>query len=217
MNFSKSIFIVLVFVLASVIVHTFYVHQANFKTIDNENRGLKNEVARLKTDSEKIKANHKSDLTAKNQLVAELQEKVQSLENQLAQKETEAQTSQNENQQLQKTEAQLHNKVQNLENQIAQKITETQTAREEIQRLRRLGAELQDRAQDLKNQLAQKKTEAQTFQDQTQQLRKAETQRKYKFIIDASPSIRQISPYPYYPSQTDERNERIWTIVQPLF
>ena len=49
-----------------------------------------------------------------------LQEKVQSLENQLAQKETEAQTSREENQQLKTAETALREKVQNLELQLGQ-------------------------------------------------------------------------------------------------
>ena len=37
------------------------------KRVFNENQGLKNEIARLKTASEEIKVGHKSDLTAKIQ------------------------------------------------------------------------------------------------------------------------------------------------------
>lgn len=75
MNLTKSIIFILAVVLASVIVHAFYLHQVSFRSIVNENQEFKNEIGRLKVISEEIMAAYDSDLTAKIRLVEELQKK----------------------------------------------------------------------------------------------------------------------------------------------
>ena len=79
MNLTKLTILVLAFLLASVIVHSFYLHQAQRK-IDNENQELEDEIAYLKTTSGEIKAAYNSDLSAKIRLVDALQQKNMGLE-----------------------------------------------------------------------------------------------------------------------------------------
>ena len=75
MNLTKLTILVLAFLLASVIVHSVYLHQGPLTKIDNENQELKNEIAYLKTASGEIKAAYNSDLSAKIRLVEALQKK----------------------------------------------------------------------------------------------------------------------------------------------
>ena len=67
MKVTKPVIIILAVALVAVIGYAFYLHEGPLKKIFNENQGLKNEIARLKTASEEIKVGHKSDLTTKIQ------------------------------------------------------------------------------------------------------------------------------------------------------
>ena len=69
MKSTQLVIIIPAVVLVAVIGYAFYLHQGPIKSIFNENQNLKNEITRLKTASEKIKAGYESDLTAKIRLV----------------------------------------------------------------------------------------------------------------------------------------------------
>ena len=205
MKVTNPIIIAMAVVLVAVIGYAIYLHQGPFKNIFNENQDLKNEVTRLKTASEEIKAAQKSDLTAKIRLVEELQKKnmeleksvekirkeketagtdfqkkIESFESQLVQKDRELQIFIGENQQLKTAETALRENLQSLENQLAHKANEVQAFREETLQLRTAETQLQQKVQSLENQIAQKETEVQASHEENQQLRTAETQLQQK-------------------------------------
>jgi len=100
----------------------------------------------------------------------DLRGKIQSLEDLLAHKATEVQTSLEEILQLRTAEAEHQDKIQNLEDLLAQKATEVQTSRQGIQELRSHKSDLQGKIQSLENQLVQKEGEEQISRDENQYL-----------------------------------------------
>ena len=146
MKSTQSVIILLAVILVAVIGYSFYLHQGPLKNIFNENQNLKNEIARLNSASEKIKADYESDITAKIRFVEKLQqknieleqsveeirkeketagtdfqEKIESLEKLRAQYDRELQISHGENLQLRTAETALQDQVQSLENQLAKR------------------------------------------------------------------------------------------------
>ena len=133
MNLTKLTILVLAFLLASVIVHTIYLHQGPLKKINIENQELKNEIAYLKTASGEIKAAYNSDLSAKIQIVEKLQKKNVELEKSVEEVKKEKETAGSD----------FQNKIDSLEKLLAQNDRKLQIFSDEIQQLKSVETGLQ--------------------------------------------------------------------------
>jgi chemotaxis protein MotB len=125
MSAIKTLIIAFGVVLAAVIGYSFYLHFGPIEKISNENRWLKDEITQLRKASEESKAGHQTAINEKIRRVneleealsevqqektatrADLQEQIQGLKDQLAQREQDINTSRNEIENLQQTIADL--------------------------------------------------------------------------------------------------------------
>jgi len=108
------------------------------------------------------------------------QRQVQSLEDQLTQKETEVQTSQEQNQQLRTTETALQDKVQSLENQLAKKEKEALTEQNENQELQKTIVTLEGSRAALIQESADLSRQLQAFKSQIEGLNQKMADREAK-------------------------------------
>jgi hypothetical protein len=121
----KVIIIVLAVALMAISGYAFYLHQGPIKNIFNENQTLKNDIVLSKIASEEMKADHKSELTAKVRLAEEFHKKNMELETSIEKLKKEKEM----------TGTELRDTIQNLETQLALKTTETQTSLDDNQQL----------------------------------------------------------------------------------
>jgi flagellar motor protein MotB len=136
MSAIKILVIAFAVVLAAVIGYSFYLHLGPIQKISNENNQLKDEITQLRKASEESKASYQTAINEKTRRVndlekalsevqqektttgADLQEQIQGLKDQLAQREQDITTSRNEIENLQQTIADLSNQQVESKNQL---------------------------------------------------------------------------------------------------
>jgi chemotaxis protein MotB len=136
MSAIKILVIAFAVVLAAVIGYSFYLHLGPIQKISDENKQLKDKITQLRKASEESKASYQTAISEKTRMIsdlekalsevqqektatrADLQEQIQGLKDQLAQREQDINTSRNEIENLQQTIADLSNQLVESKNQL---------------------------------------------------------------------------------------------------
>ena len=136
MSAIKTIIVAFGVVLAAGIGYSFYLHFGPLQVVSNENEQLKDEITQLQKASEESKDSYQAAINEKTRAVkdleetllevqqektetrADLQEHIQGLKDQLAQREQDMSTSHKEIENLQQTIADLSNQLRESKNQL---------------------------------------------------------------------------------------------------
>jgi chemotaxis protein MotB len=192
MSAIKTLIIALAVVLAAVIGYLFYLHFGPIQKISYENQQLKDELTQLRKASEESKAGYQIAISQKTRMLndlekalsevqqektttrADLQEQIQGLKDQLAQREQDINTSRNEIENLQQTIADLKGsqesltqKSADLGNQLVESKNQFKGLYQQVAVKERELSEMMDARQKLINQVDLLKKEKQGLSQKT--------------------------------------------------